>query len=412
MGKTGKSHLDEALRLIFFAGKMERHELAEALELSPVIVSRILQKLITQQKIVVVGKGKSTGGRKPEIFSVNPDWGRVIGVTFTSRGIVSAIASPNGILENLTTYDFSKKYSRTQTLDKIYRAISDQIIFAHRKSQRIFRIAIGISGLVDERLGISLNFPHYEEWQDVPLRSLIEKKFSIPTVVANNVTAVTIAENIFGKYRDAKNVLYFHLGPGLGLGIIVNRKVYRGTRINIGEFGHTTVGGDENRICYCGSYGCLESFASAEALVAEAESALRNGATSVLAGKKSYNANSIPSQATKSSDGAKESITVSAILKAAADGDRLAFHLVEKAARYLGIGIANMVNVFAPEKVILGGMMVEESELMVDLIKNALRTKALHKIGEDLHIELSSFGKEEGIMGAISLGWADCFQIM
>ena len=108
--------------------------------------------------------------------------------------------------------------------------------------------------------------------------------------------------------------------------------------------------------------------------------------------------------------GSKETITASAILKAAAEGDRLAYHLVEKAARYLGIGIANMVNIFAPEIVILGGMMVEESELLVELLKNALRTKALQKIGEDLQVELSSFGSKEGIMGAISLGWADCFE--
>ncbi|MCD6386382.1 ROK family protein [Candidatus Sumerlaeota bacterium] len=408
MGKGRKSHLNETLRLIFFAGKVERNELAETLQLSPVIVSRILQKLITQQKIIIVGKGKSTGGRKPEIFSINPDWGKVIGVTFTSRGIISALASPTGVLENVASYDFSYEYSKRQTLDKIYRAISNQIISAHRKSQRIFRISIGISGLVDERLGISLNFPHYEQWQDVPIRSLVEKKFSIKTVVANNVTATTIAENIFGKYRHARNALYFHLGPGLGLGIIIDGKVYRGSRLNIGEFGHTTVGGENNRICYCGSFGCLESFASAEALVSEAESALRNGATSVLGTKKFREPTTTP--ASQSPGGSKETITASAILKAAAEGDRLAYHLVEKAARYIGIGIANMVNIFAPEIVILGGMMVEESELLVELLKNALRTKALQKIGEDLQVELSSFGRKEGIMGAISLGWADCFE--
>ena len=407
MSEKSKAHLDKVLHIIFHAGNIERNILASQLQLSPVIVSRLLQKLLNQQKIQIVGKGQSTGGRKPEIFSINPEWGSVIGIAFTSRGITSVSASPDGILDNISTYEFSSRFPKTQTLDTLYRAISDQIIFLHRKNRKIFRIGMGISGLVDERLGVSINFPRYEQWQDVPVGQSIEKKFSVKTVVANNVTACTLAENIFGNFRDAKNVLYFHMGPGLGLGIITRGRVYRGTRLNIGEFGHTTIGGDNNRICYCGSYGCLESIASAEALVQEARNALKHGATSSELVK--YMQSPTETKASARSGVTPNNITASAIFQAAAAGDRLAFHLVERAARALGTGIANMVNIFAPEVIILGGMMVQESELLLDLLKNTLRARALQKIGEDMEVVKSSFGSNEGTMGAISLAWSDFF---
>ncbi len=408
MSEKSKAHLDEALRIIFYARNIERNVLANQLNLSPVIVSRILQKLLNQQKIMIVGKGKSTGGRKPEIFAINPEWGNVIGVTFTSRGIMSATSSPAGKMEHLHHYDFSPSFSKTQTMDTIYRAISDQIIYLHKKNRKIFCIGIGLSGLVDERLGISINFPRYELWQDVPIGTLVNEKFDIKTVVSNNVTAATLSENIFGEYRDATNALYFHMGPGLGLGIIVSGSVYRGSRLNIGEFGHTTVGGENNKICYCGSYGCLESVASAEALVSEARAALKKGASSSVLPE--YIAPQEGKKTQGDDDSHRNNITATAIFKAAADGDRLAFHLVERAARSLGIGIANMVNIFAPEVIILGGMMVEESELLLDLLNNTLRARALQKIGEDMDVVTSSFGKHEGIMGTISLAWVDFFE--
>ncbi len=403
VSKKTRSHRDETLRIIFNAGEIERNNLAEQLQLSPVIISRILQQLLNEQKIMVVGKGKSTGGRKPEIFSINPEWGKVIGISFTSGGIKSAAASPHGDVTNINSYEFSRAFSKTQTLDVLYRAISEQIIFLHKQNQQIFRIGVGLSGLVDEALGISLNFPQVEQWHDVPISSLIENKFSIKPLVANNVTAATLAENMFGKYRHVRNALYFHLGSGLGLGIIIKGEVYRGSRVNIGEFGHTTVGGDNNKICYCGSYGCLESIASAEALVAEAESAMKNGASSPLILK--YAREDSGKSASESA------ITARAVFRAAADGDRLAYQLVERAARYLGIGIANMVNIFAPEAIILGGMMVEESELLVDLLKKTLGARALQKIGEDLEVVLSSFEGQQDIMGAISLAWVDFFNM-
>lgn len=407
MGEKTKKHCDETLRIIFRAGSIERTHLAEKLSLSPIVVSQILHKLLQQQKIKIIGKGQSSGGRKPEIFSINPEWGRVIGLTFTSEGITSAIANPLGELENILSYRFSFDYTKTETLDIIYRAISEQIIYASKKNQRIFRIGIGMSGLVDEKLGLSINFPKYDQWHDVPLSSLIENKFSLKTSVVNHVTASTLAENIYGKYKHIQNLLYFHLGAGLGMGIIVNGEVYRGARVNIGEFGHTTVGNDNNRICYCGSYGCLEGVASAEAMIAEIENALRDGAISRVQIQNISPAATQPVADNGTGKVSATKIEVGAIFAAAASGDRLAYQIVERTARYLGIGIANMVNIFAPEIIILGGLMVDDNDLMIDLIKRNLKSRALQRIGEDLEVEKSSFGKNQGIMGAISLAWFD-----
>lgn len=405
MKEKRRAYHEEALRIIFRSGSIERNVLAQKLRLSPIIVAQILQKLIQQEKIKIIGKGKSSGGRKPEVFSLNPQWGKVIALTFTSQGIQSAGANPQAALENVQAYEFSPDFSRSQTLDVIYRAISEQIIYLHKQNQQIFRIGIAISGQVDERLGISLNFPRYEQWQDVPLRSLMEKKFSLPISVANHVTATTLAENLLGKYTETKDVLYFHLGHGLGLGIIAGGEVYRGSRLNVGEFGHTTVGSENNWICYCGSYGCLEGIASAEAIQRQFVQALREGAGSSLLAQ-----NLRPEEKGLEKVGfqlTSNKPSVGEIFKAAASGDRLAYQIVARAARYLGTGIANMVNIFSPQLIILGGMMAEESDLLIDLVKQNLKARALQKIGEELEVVRSSFGKNEGIMGAACLAWTD-----
>jgi predicted NBD/HSP70 family sugar kinase len=284
---------------------------------------------------------------------------------------------------------FSPHDGKDRALEQLYQAIERQIDYIRQdKKQEAKKIGVGISGLVDEDRGISIGFPRFDEWIDVPLKELIEKKFGISSIIENHICCTTLAENIFGKYKDFRNILYFHLGPGLGLGIIINGNVYKGSKFNVGEFGHTTVI-ENGPICYCGSYGCLETLASDYALISQAKAALREG------GVKSRIIDFM---------GDDKSLTAQAIFSAAADGDRLAYQIVEKAGQYLGTGIANLINILAPEVLILGGTMAEAGgDLLIQPISRTLKSKALQRLEKDIRIETSSFAKQEGIIGAATL---------
>ncbi len=377
-------------------GPVARAQIAESLGLNLPTVSNCVGELLSSGDLVEEGYADSTGGRKPQLLDINEKKGSVIGLTFSSRGISSAWADLKGQLYNIRIYPFDFSLGPTAALETLKQAVAEQIdaVRLTPHAGPICQIGVGLSGLVDTLSGISLGFPRFEGWNDVPLKKILEETFNIPTVLDNHIAAVALAETVYGQLRGVENALYVQLGPGLGAGIVINGQIYRGSRLNVGEFGHTSMMVDNGPICYCGNYGCLESLASDYALVQQAEAALREGVGT-----------RIPEYAPTPGR-----ITAGAIFRAAADGDRFALNLVEKAARLLGTGIANLVNLFGPQRIIIGGTMAESGgDLLLTTICGTLSTKALDRIEKDVEIRMSSFGKDEAIKGAVTLALHQCF---
>lgn len=372
---------------IWREGPISRGDLARMVNLNLPTISTLISELMAEQEVIEEGFASSTGGRRPQLLDINPNRGYVIGVSFYSNGICSAASNLKGQIENRVDYEFSSTRGREGVINMIIEAVAAQIeALQDRGGKSVIRqIGVGISGLVDKEAGISCLFPRFEEWKDVPLQEILEDRFDIPTVLDNNVSSITLAELIFGDLRHRNNALYVHLGTGIGCGIVIDGKVYKGSRSYVGEFGHIPVV-EDGPISYTGNYGCLEAVASEYAIVQQAKSALSEG---------------VHSRIMEFSGGSN--VTSKGIFQAAEDGDSLASRLIDKAIQHIGRGVAALINLFGPELIILGGPMAEVGDTMLIPLRRAAQTQSLDRIEPDLEIRVSRFGRNAGLMGALTL---------
>jgi len=240
-------------------------------------------------------------------------------------------------------------------------------------------IGCGISGLVRRMDGVSTRFPHVEDWREVPVGAMLEERFGLEAFLDNDVNASTLAELRFGSGRGLKNFLYAFIGRGIGLGIVVNGRLYRGASGNAGELGHLAMGPD-GVLCHCGNYGCLETVAGPEAVLTEVRQALDSGAVSSI-------------------DAGGE-ISIMSVLAAAEAGDRLAENVIGRAAEHLGRMFANMANLFDPEVIIVGGLLTRASDKIMAALRRVFDSRVLPSIAPTVELKVSLLGDTAGALGA------------
>ncbi len=368
-------------------GPISRGALADLMGLNLPTVSSIVQDLIKTGELIEEGFATSTGGRKAQLLDVNPKRGGVVAVEFSSRGILSASSDMKGRLHNHVIRPWNVSAGKKATLDAIVEAIEDQKSFLKDdEALDLARIGVVISGLVDEENGISISFPRFEEWSNVDIAAYLKKKFKVPVDISNHVIGTTLAESIFGRFREKGNFVYVHLGPGLAIGLVVDGHVYRGCKSTVGEFGHMTVV-ENGPICYCGNSGCLETVASDWALVQQAEQAIKEGVQT-----------HVPEHVDDSGK-----ITPAAIFSAADMGDRLAANMIDKAGHYIGTALAGVVNILSPEAIVFGGSMSEDGERLIKSVQATIKRRALEPLEEDILVDLGTFGLQSGVFGAVAI---------
>jgi len=349
-------------------------------------VSALVSELIKTGEVIEEGFATSTGGRKAQLLDVNPGVGGVAAIEFSSRGILSASSDMKGRLHNHVIRPFNPRLSKQETIDAIIDAIEDQRQFLNEdEGLEMARIGVVMSGLIDPDAGVSLSFPRFEEWKNVEIVKILSDRFGVPVELASHVIGTTLAENTFGRFKDRQNYLYVHLGPGLAIGLVIDGAVYCGSKTAVGELGHVTVD-DNGPTCYCGNYGCLETVASDWALVQQAEAAVAEGVQT-----------HIPEHVED------EHITPTAIFHAAEMGDRLANNLIDKAGQYIGTALAGVVNLLAPEAIIVGGSMAEDGERLIQAIRHTLKRRALEALERDMVVDLGTFGLQAGVFGAVAI---------
>lgn len=269
-------------------------------------------------------------------------------------------------------------------LDLIRAIITDSPFQLHE----IGGIGIGSAGQIDPRSGTVLSATdNLPGWGGMPLAAQVQETFGLPVRVDNDANAATWGEKRFGAGQGVEHLICITIGTGIGGGLIVDGQLYHGAKGVAGEIGHLTVKLD-GLPCNCGSFGCLEAYAAGPATVARAQNAVRAGARTALV---------------QMTDNRPEAITVPLIAQAAAAGDPLASQVLQETGRYIGAGLAGLVNVLNPERIVIGGGVAQAGDCLLKPIERTIRARAMPVAVAGLQVVPAQLGQEAGVIGAAAL---------
>jgi glucokinase len=288
---------------------------------------------------------------KPEVMDTNPERGQEAGLETMCETIRRAVSAANLTLDDITA------------------------------------IGVATPGLMDIRAGLILDPPNLKPWKNVPVRDHIQKAFKKPTVYQNDANAAAYGEFWIGSGQDAKSMVLFTLGTGVGGGIILGDVIVEGEHSHGGELGHLRIDRpDTGRRCGCGARGCLEAYASATNVTARArdELAAYRGDTAL---RKYFTAND-------------EDFTAKMIFDHAAAGDSLAMKIVDDTAYYLALGACAVIAAVDPEMIVFGGGMVASGEWFRAMIDGHIRRFGLPFPVKTVQVKFATLGSDAGFIGA------------
>jgi glucokinase len=247
-------------------------------------------------------------------------------------------------------------------------------------------VGVGAPGPLDREHGVVLIAPNLG-WKDFPLRQRMQDRLSLQTSLDNDANCATFGEWWQGAARGARSVVGLTIGTGIGGGLILDGALYHGSSDMAGEVGHTTI--DMNgRYCKCGNYGCLEAYASGPAIATRAREVLvRDGTESTIRGMV---------------NGRLDDITAQTVYDAAKSGDQVASELVRDTGRYLGAGIANLLNIFNPDRVVIAGGVTAAGDALFLPLKAEVRRRAFTPAVNAVKIVAGQLPGTAGLVGAVA----------
>jgi glucokinase len=314
----------------------------------------------------------------------------VVGVDIGGTNLVVGAMPADGSREiGVHTLPTRAALGADAVVDRICEMIETTIaaIIAETGATRadVLGVGIGSPGPLDREKGLVIVTPNLG-WKDFPLRDRISTQVGLPATLDNDANCATLGETWLGAARGGRNVVGFTLGTGIGGGLIMDGRLYHGASDVAGEIGHMTIEANGRR-CGCGNYGCLEAYASGPAIAMRAREALAGGEPSLLPGLV---------------DGDLSTLTAAIVYKASAQGDAIATEVVKDTARFLGIGVANILNVFNPDVVVLaGGVALAGDSLFVPL-RAEVRRRAFKPAVDACRIVPGTLDGSAGMVGAVA----------
>jgi predicted NBD/HSP70 family sugar kinase len=258
--------------------------------------------------------------------------------------------------------------------------------------QYIIGVGVGASGLVVPDTGVNLIAPNLG-WHNVPIRDQMTQHLNLPVCVDNNVRAMTLGEALFGPNQNVRILAFVYGRVGVGAGFAVDGQLYWGGEAGAGEIGHTTIIPNGGALCRCGNTGCLETLISEPAIMELAGALACQDEQGLLATHLRE----------------AQSPSIATIFAAARAGDTPTQNMLADIARYVGIALANLVNVLNPELILLGGIFAQGQDLLLPTVEATVRRRAFADLGERVRLQPTSFGKNAGMIGGAALALTTFF---
>lgn len=255
-----------------------------------------------------------------------------------------------------------------------------------RKSD-ILGIGLGAPGLIDSKKGVIHYLVNIKGFREVPVKRLIEKKTGVPVFLDNDVNVMTLGELYYGAGRGAGNMLCITLGTGVGGGIVIDGRLYRGSTLSAGEIGHMPLN-EKGPICNCGGFGCMEKYVGNKHIAETAVRKIKGGRRTVI---------------TKLVKNNLRKITPEVISMAEKRGDRLAASVWEEIGSHLGVTLAGVINLLNPERIVIGGGVADAGKILFDAIKKTVRQRAMRVPAHCAKIVKAKLGQDAGLIGAAVL---------
>jgi glucokinase-like ROK family protein len=378
------------LKELYHSGCKSIPELSKIIHMSTPTITRAIDELIESGYLIEEGIGTSSGGRRPNLFGLNPSARYVLGVDISRYHIRLGLFNfANQPVVPIKEVDEGLEVSK-DFMKSLKDSVNDFITETGIDKTKLMGIGIALPGLIDLHTGISYSYLQDEK----PAAIQFENIFEYPVFVENDTKVMALGEQAFGLAQGKQNVLCLNIGSGIGLGMILNGQLYKGNSGFSGEFGHIQVDPD-GQLCYCGKIGCLETIASGTTMIKRARKEISDGATTVI-------------RTMVEDDFSK--ITIETVLQAAQRGDQFAIGLLASIGEHLGRGIAVLIHLFNPELIIIGGELTKAENYIVDPIQQNLNKFTIAKIRRDAQIITSSLGQNAGLMGTVAMVMNKVFQ--
>lgn len=374
-----KLNIIQALRVY---GSTSRIMLSQLTGLSRATISMAISELMELKIIQETDKVPSTGGRPATVLQLVPHSQLMVGADFNNRAWTIGAFD---LLGNVV--DLKKIPVNAYLVDETFNRLSQELkgFIHHLDKKPIPILGIGVPGYIDKEHRIIKTAPEPElGWYDLEVANRLEAELGWPTVILNRHRARGLAECRFGSGQDLQNIIYIGVGTGLRAGIYMDRQLITGSLFGAGELGHTTIE-PNGPLCSCGNQGCLQTLCSAASIEQEARRLLRLGQSSLL----------YPDKITD-----LHRLQASDVCTAADAGDELSIQVVQKSAQYMGIAMANLVNILNPQGIILGGSIPMASRLFVETATRTMQQRAMSVLSSGTIVKAAQLKDEGGALGA------------
>ncbi|MGA2158714.1 MAG: ROK family protein [Dehalococcoidia bacterium] len=304
----------------------------------------------------------------------------VVAVDLGGTKYIAAVIGPRGkILSHVYCPTLSHE-GPDKIISRLLLSVDAAVREAGFKLRDMAGLGVAVAGIIDINRGLITEAPNLPGWHNIPFRDLLKDEFKIPVFMLNDASASALGEHRLGAGRGLDNLIYMTVSTGIGGGMIINGELYNGSDGSAAEVGHMIIQVD-GPLCHCGHYGCLEAMASGTAIARMAQERLRSGWASPLA---------------KS----RRKITAEDVAAAVEKGDELASQVIDEAAGYLGIGMANLVNLFNPQMIVVGGGVSAMGERLLRPARKSMKKHAFKLPAGTVRIVRTALKADSGLIGA------------